>query len=119
MEEIMQKKFIIFILFIMFFHTVFIGCATKMGLFKNIKVVRCEIPKIGAGTICTWIKITIEKENKKKDFVFYPNIVDKEFPIIGQKYDIYYTIEDIEGMIGLKDHTEVKNAKIVEKYIKK
>jgi hypothetical protein len=90
-----------------------------MGLFKNVKVVACEFPKFGAGIICTWIKITIEKENKKKDFVFYPNIVVKDFPIKGHKYDIYYTIRDIEGMIGLKDHTEVKNAKIVEKYIKK
>jgi len=115
----MHRKFSIILLSIMLFNAMFIGCDKKMGLFKNIIVIKFEVPKIGAGIICTWIKITIEKENKKKDVVFYPSIVDKEFPIIGQKYDIYYTIEDIEGMIGLKDHTEVKNAKIVEKYTKK
>jgi len=94
-------------------------CNSTKGVYKNVTIVECEYPRFRAGYISTWIKITIEQGKGKRDRVYYPHIGDKNFPIPGEKYDLYYKIEDIEGFVGKDDNQKIKNAKIVEKYTKK
>ncbi|MCK4764634.1 MAG: hypothetical protein KAW12_20715 [Candidatus Aminicenantes bacterium] len=111
--NIVKKVFILFLLITL------LGCTSDQGFYSDVVVVDCKYPQFFSGVIITWLKITIELKDSTKYYVYYPYIYGEKFPIIGKKYDIYYKIEDLNGPFDWNKEIKIKDAKIVEKYVKK
>lgn len=70
-----------------------------------------------SGYLKTWIKINVKNIKGEKDtlYILFLSSTQTNQPLIGKKYNFYYHIGDVEGLVGLTNGKK-NNAKIVDKF---